>query len=117
MLRFAQIANFNIQLIIQKDVLRLEVPVADALRMHKLHCQHQLLRYVFNCRLFQWPVFDYVIIEVTVVNVVDEEVEVLLILKAANNLDKKRALGQNLENIALPKHGILLAVTKYLLLI
>ena len=97
--------------------MRLEVPVADALRMHKLHCEHQLLRYVFYSSLFKWPVFYYVIIEVTVVNVVNEEIEVLLILKTANNLDKKRTLGQNLEDVALPKHGILLAVAQYLLLV
>lgn len=114
---FAQITNFNVQLIIQKDVMRLEVPVADTLRMHKLHCEHQLLRYVFNCSLFKWPVFYYVIIEVTVVNIVNEEIEVLLILKTANNLDKKRTLGQNLEDVALPKYGILLAVAQYLLLV
>lgn len=87
-----------------------------ALRMHKFKCQYQLRCYVPNRLFIQGPIFVYVVIEITIVHIVDQKVQVFLVLETAYYFDEETTIRQNLKYVSFTKDRVLLSVLQDLLL-
>ena len=47
---------------------------------------------MLDSTLIEWPIFDDIIIEVSVINIIAKKVQILLILKTGENVNKIRTL-------------------------